>query len=221
MAVTIYQVAEAAGVSPSTVSNVLNGRDGRMLPQTRRRVEQAMTELGYHPNRAARQLRTGRSSAIGLIVPSVANPFWGAFARHLEAAALAQGYHVLLCNSERDPARERTYVEELWADGGTHLLQPPEEIRTAATELGFPSAALEAVGHDAVEARMAGSYEQFVASGEFTFRLRDEAVRLGDVVRFHWDTVPATGGAAVGGGLEVLLLDADGRIRADHMFPGD
>lgn len=117
MAVTIYQVAEAAGVSPSTVSNVLNGRDGRMLPQTRRRVEQAMSELGYHPNRAARQLRTGRSSAIGLIVPSVANPFWGAFARHLEAAALAQGYHVLLCNSERDPARERTYVEELWADG--------------------------------------------------------------------------------------------------------
>lgn len=117
MAVTIYQVAEAAGVSPSTVSNVLNGRDGRMLPQTRKRVEQAMADLGYHPNRAARQLRTGRSGAIGLIVPSVANPFWGAFARHLEAAALSHGYHVLLCNSERDPARERAYVDELWADG--------------------------------------------------------------------------------------------------------
>lgn len=117
MGVTIYQVAKAAGVSPSTVSNVLNGRDGRMLPQTRRRVIRAMEDLGYHPNRAARQLRTGRSGAIGLIVPSVANPFWGAFARHLEAAALAHGHHVLLCNSERDPSRERDYVEELWADG--------------------------------------------------------------------------------------------------------
>lgn len=117
MAVTIYQVAQAAGVSPSTVSNVLNGRDGRMLPQTRKRVLRAMEDLGYHPNRAARQLRTGRSGAVGLIVPSVANPFWGAFARHLEAEALTHGHHVLLCNSERDFQRERAYVEELWADG--------------------------------------------------------------------------------------------------------
>lgn len=54
---------------------------------------------------------------IGLVVPSVANPFWGTFARHVEAAALLAGYRVLLCNSERDPARERDYLEELWADG--------------------------------------------------------------------------------------------------------
>ncbi|MGI5213666.1 LacI family DNA-binding transcriptional regulator [Plantactinospora sp. CA-290183] len=115
--VTIYQVAREAGVSPSTVSNLLNGRPGRMLPQTRERVEQAIVRLGYRPNRAARQLRTGRIQVIGLVVPSVANPFWGTFARHLEGAALAEGYHVLLCNSERDPDRERGYVEELWADG--------------------------------------------------------------------------------------------------------
>lgn len=115
--VTIYQVAEAAGVSPSTVSNYLNGRPGRMLPATRARVEDAISQLGYRPNRAARQLRTGRIQVIGLVVPSVANPFWGTFARHLEGAALAEGYHVLLCNSERDPDRERGYIEELWADG--------------------------------------------------------------------------------------------------------
>lgn len=115
--VTIHQVAREAGVSPSTVSNVLNGRSGRMLPQTRERIEQAIERLGYRPNRAARQLRTGRIQVIGLVVPSVANPFWGTFARHLEGAALAQGYHVLLCNSERDPQRERRYLDELWADG--------------------------------------------------------------------------------------------------------
>ncbi|HEX6682215.1 MAG TPA: LacI family DNA-binding transcriptional regulator [Candidatus Limnocylindrales bacterium] len=115
--VTIHQVAAEAGVSPSTVSNVLNGRSGRMLPQTRERIEQAIERLGYRPNRAARQLRTGRIQVIGLVVPSVANPFWGTFARHLEGAALAEGYHVLLCNSERDPQRERRYLEELWADG--------------------------------------------------------------------------------------------------------
>jgi DNA-binding LacI/PurR family transcriptional regulator len=114
---TIQQVAEAAGVSPSTVSNLLNGRAERMLPETRERVSAAITRLGYRPNRAARQLRTGRTRTIGLIVPSVGNPFWGAFARELEASALAHGFNVLLCNSERNPERERDYVEELWDDG--------------------------------------------------------------------------------------------------------
>lgn len=115
--VTIYEVARAAGVSPSTVSNLLNGRSGRMLPATRERVEAAISRLGYRPNRAAQQLRTGRIRTVGLVVPSVANPFWGTFAWHLEGAALAQGYHVLLCNSERDPDRERQYIEELFDDG--------------------------------------------------------------------------------------------------------
>src|SRR5919106_1567151 len=117
MSVTIHQVAAEAGVSPSTVSNVLNGRSDRMLPQTRERVQQAIARLGYRPNGPARQLRTGRSQVVGLVVPSVANPFWGTLARHLEAAALQAGYRVLLCNSERDPERERGYLEELWADG--------------------------------------------------------------------------------------------------------
>ncbi|MFI5593894.1 LacI family DNA-binding transcriptional regulator [Amycolatopsis sp. NPDC051758] len=115
--VTIYQVAREAGVSPSTVSNLLNGRTGKMQPETRSRVESAIRRLGYRPNRAAQQLRTGRIQMLGLIVPSVANPFWGTFARHLEAVAMAEGFYMLLCNSERDPDRERRYAEELWGDG--------------------------------------------------------------------------------------------------------
>jgi DNA-binding LacI/PurR family transcriptional regulator len=115
--ITILDVARAAGVSTSTVSNLLNGRTGRMLPETRERVESTIRELGYRPNRAARQLRTGKPQVIGLVVPSVGNPYWGALARYLEAAALTEGYHVLLCNSERDPARERQYVDELVSDG--------------------------------------------------------------------------------------------------------
>lgn len=117
MAVTIQEVARAARVSPSTVSNVLNGRDGRMLPETKVRVEAAIARLGYRPNRAARQLRTGRIQMLGLVVPSVANPFWGTFAQLVESIALRSGFRVLLCNSERDPEREYEYLEELWADG--------------------------------------------------------------------------------------------------------
>jgi DNA-binding LacI/PurR family transcriptional regulator len=115
--VTIGDVARAARVSPSTVSNLLNGRDDRMRARTRGRVLRAMEELGYQPSRVARQLRTGVSRVIGLVVPSVANPFWGGMARVLEAEALQYGYQVLLCNSERQPDREQSYVEELWADG--------------------------------------------------------------------------------------------------------
>ncbi|WP_286219041.1 LacI family DNA-binding transcriptional regulator [Paraoerskovia sediminicola] len=110
-------MAKAAGVSPSTVSNLLNGRTSKMVPATRQRIDHAIAELGYRPNRAARQLRTGRTQTIGLIVPSVGNPFWGSFARELEVAALEIGCNVLLCNSERNAERERRYVEELWEDG--------------------------------------------------------------------------------------------------------
>ncbi|MGZ0711900.1 LacI family DNA-binding transcriptional regulator (plasmid) [Coraliomargarita sp. W4R53] len=99
------------------MSNVLNGRSNRMVPATRERIDKAIAELGYRPNRAARQLRNGKTQTLGLVVPSVANPFWGAFAREIEVAAVAAGSSVLLCNSERNPDRERRYVEELWEDG--------------------------------------------------------------------------------------------------------
>jgi DNA-binding LacI/PurR family transcriptional regulator len=116
-AITIYEVAREANVSPSTVSNVLNGRTSRMHPSTHARVEAAIRRLNYSPNRAARQLRSGGIHTIGLVVPSVANPFWGLFASLFEGVALASGYGVLLCNSGRDTERESTYLEELLNDG--------------------------------------------------------------------------------------------------------
>lgn len=115
--VKIRDVARFAQVSPSTVSNVLNGRDERMRPETKARVEQAIHQLGYTPSEAARQLKTGHVKIIGLIVPSVANPFWGMVARDVESVALTYGYQVLLCNAERSPVRERHYAESLWASG--------------------------------------------------------------------------------------------------------
>ena len=115
--VTIQQVAAEAAVSAMTVSNFLAGRSERMQPETRARVGAAIDSLGYRPNRMARSLRTGRAQSIGLVVPSVANPFWGAFANELERASLAAGYSVLLGNTERDPALELRYVEDLWDAG--------------------------------------------------------------------------------------------------------
>ena len=120
--VSLHDVAARAGVSPSTVSNVLNGRLSRMRPSTRDRVRQAVRELGYVPNQLARQFRTGQVRTIGLIVPSVANPFWGFVARRVEQAASERGYQVLLCNSERDPGREARYAETLLDSGVRGLI---------------------------------------------------------------------------------------------------
>jgi DNA-binding LacI/PurR family transcriptional regulator len=127
--ITIADVARLAGVSTSSVSNVLNGRSKRMRPSTEERIQNAIEELGYTPNLAARQLKTGHSTFIGLIVPSVANPFYGNFARFVEEAALKRGYQVLLGNSGRKPEHEKKYAEQLWGAGvegiifGTSLSQ--------------------------------------------------------------------------------------------------
>jgi len=88
-----------------------------MRPLTREKIELTISELGYIPNRAAQQLKTGYSPVLGLIVPSVANPFFGVFARHIENAALKLGFKVFLGNSERSPELERSYVSELWGYG--------------------------------------------------------------------------------------------------------
>lgn len=115
--VTIEDVALLAQTSPSTVSNVLNGRLDRMRPETRQRIQRAMEQLGYTPNQVARHLKTGQVPILGLIIPSVANPFWGTFAQCVEEAARERGYQVLLGNAGRDPAREARYAESLWAYG--------------------------------------------------------------------------------------------------------
>ncbi len=115
--VTIHDVAKQAGVSASTVSLVLNGKSDRMRPDTFERVMKAVADLGYSTNQMARALKTGFVPTIGLVVPTVANPFWGEFARCVEHAARGKNYQVLLCNAERVPEREQGYVESMLERG--------------------------------------------------------------------------------------------------------
>ncbi|HEY9439486.1 MAG TPA: hypothetical protein VIS29_12700 [Streptomyces sp.] len=129
------------------------------------------------------------------------------------------GRYIALWN-ESDAGLRRKAIEEVWAGDGAHILQPPQEIREVAAGLGFDSTTLEAHGYDEIEVRVMRSYEKFVAPGEFFFRPRGDALRLHDVVKFTWEMVPVGGDEAVGDGLEVLVLGEDGRITADHMFPG-
>ena len=118
--------------------------------------------------------------------------------------------------NEPDADRRRRTIAELWIEDGVHLLQPPLEMRETAAELGL-AAKLEARGYAELEARVTPSYERFVASGEYVFRSRGDAERLRDVVKFRWEAVTRDGEVA-GVGLDVLVLDDDGRIRIDYQF---
>ena len=78
---TMSDVARRAGVSVSTVSNVLNGRTDRMRRETQQRVEAAIRALRFTPNKLAQQLKTGHTPLLGLLIPSMANPMYGFIAR--------------------------------------------------------------------------------------------------------------------------------------------
>src|SRR5919198_2064806 len=132
------------------------------------------------------------------------------------AAELAARYIALW--NEPDADRRRRMIAELWTDDGTHILQPPQEIRAVAARpgIGLP-AILVARGHEEIQARAASAYEHWVGSEGLSFRGREDAERLGDVVKFHWEAL-AGDGEVFGVGLNFLVLAADGRIERDYTF---
>jgi LacI family transcriptional regulator len=127
---SVIDVAQRAGVSLGTVSNVLN-RPERVAPATRERVLQAIAELGFVRNEAARQLRAGRSRMIGLIVLDVGNPFFTDLASGVEAAAQVAGLSVILCNSADSTTREDHYLSLMQEHRAYGILITPVRANNA------------------------------------------------------------------------------------------
>jgi hypothetical protein len=133
-----------------------------------------------------------------------------------QATELAEKYMALW--NEPDADRRRQMIAELWTVDGRHILQPPQEVREIAAQPGIGlRAILEAHGYDEIEARVASAYEHWIESEGFTFRGRDDADRLGDVVKFHWEALDKDG-ETFAVGLNFLVLAADGRIERDYTF---
>jgi LacI family transcriptional regulator len=122
--VTIKDVARQAGVSQMTVSRVINGR-ANVSPEARRRVEHAISELGYVPSRLARGLSGRRTGTLALIVPDVANPFFTLIVRGAEDVARRAGYRVILCDTRADLGVEREVIEEMIAHRVEGILIAP------------------------------------------------------------------------------------------------
>jgi len=147
VAVSVKDVARAAGVSVGTVSNVLN-RPEKVSPATVERVHAAIAELGFVRNDAARQLRAGRSRTVGLVVLDSANPFFAEVARGAEERAAEHGVTVLLGSSGQEAARENAYLDLFREQRVNGVLLTPlalDEARAEALETaGVPIVLVDA-----------------------------------------------------------------------------
>lgn len=122
---TLADVAREVGVSAKTVSRVLN-EDGPVSAQTREQVLAAMAELGFQPNLMARNIRVGGpDTTIGLVIPDLANPFFGAVARSIEDTVRDRGLTLLMGSSADDPARERALTDKFLARRVSILMVVP------------------------------------------------------------------------------------------------
>ena len=115
MVAKLTDVAELAGVSPTTVSRVINNK-GYLSEKTKSKVQKAMQTLGYKPNNLARGLQGKSAKLIGLIFPNISNIFYAELIEHLEIELFKRGYKTIICNSQNDPAKEKEYLEMLEAN---------------------------------------------------------------------------------------------------------
>lgn len=154
--ITLRDVANEAGVSTTTVSNVVRGWP-HISDETRHKVEDAIRKLGYLPHPIAQGLRTGHTQVIGFIVPDLANPHFASMVSVAEDIAHERGYCILVCNTHEDPAREAVCVNRVvngWGDG---LLL----VQTGTTSEAFASLVnrgLPFVAMDRVPLEYAGAF---------------------------------------------------------------
>ena len=151
MVVSVKDVAARAGVSVGTVSNVMNHPE-KVAEASRTRVLAVIDELGFIRNDAARQLRDGRSTTIGLVVLDVRNPFYTDVARGAQGSAAEAGLSVILGDSDEDSGREAGYLD-LFEQQRVHgvLISPFADITARLQQLrtrGIPAVLIDRQSHD-------------------------------------------------------------------------
>ncbi len=134
MPTTIRDVAAVAGVSPATVSRVLNGKQD-VAADLRQRVLGAVTDLGYRRNGPARSLRTRAAMVLGLIISDISNPFFTAVVRGAEDQAQLAGYSLVLANADEDVDKEARYLEVAAAEQMAGVLLSPASLTRTSIDV--------------------------------------------------------------------------------------
>jgi LacI family transcriptional regulator len=130
---TLKDVARELGLSARTVSRVMND-EPRISERTRKRVHAKVEALGFRPNRMARYMRVGsRDAAVGLVIPDLANPFFGTVASGVEKVIRTRSLNLVIASSDEDPERERSVVTTLLERQVMALILVP----SAASDHGY------------------------------------------------------------------------------------
>ncbi len=140
----ISDVAIEAGVSVATVSRALN-KHPTVDPEMARRVIEAAERLSYRPNAIARNLRQRRTSVWALIISDIGNPFFTAVARGVEDVAQENGFSVLLCNADENPAKEEQYLRVAEEEQAAGVVLSPHSASTNIERLAVSNIPLVAI----------------------------------------------------------------------------
>ncbi|MFF2843674.1 LacI family DNA-binding transcriptional regulator [Paenarthrobacter sp. NPDC057981] len=170
MRATVKDVARRAGVSPKTVSNVMNGIVPVSGP-TRLRVERAMQELDYVPNLSARGLRNGRSGVIGLALPNLGTPFSAELAQSVVEVAHAQGWSVQIEETGSDPHREQELMTRARANLIDGLILNPVVLDESAVRVGVALPPVVLLGEVSQELADRVFVDSFAAARDMTLAL--------------------------------------------------
>jgi LacI family transcriptional regulator len=111
---TIHDVAKKANASAATVSRVLSNSNYPVSAAMREKILRTAKEMEYIPNLFGKQLKTNTNMTLGIIIPSITNPFYSSMILGIEEIARNHNYHVLLCNSLHDPKREDEYLKTIF-----------------------------------------------------------------------------------------------------------
>jgi DNA-binding LacI/PurR family transcriptional regulator len=144
--VTMAEVAEYAGVSIATVSRVLNQQKS-VADEYRVKVNQAVEELSYRPTRLARTSRRASTDMVGVVISDIENPHFTEMIHVAEEEAYRRGYHLLLCNTDESPEKQRSYLQMLAGERPVGVLISPcdpgsPEI-SQLIDLGIPVVAFD------------------------------------------------------------------------------
>lgn len=154
--VTIYDIAREAGASPATVSRVLNHSNHPVKPEMREKIMEVSRALGYIPNLQARSLKNQTSTTIGIIIPSIENPFYPSIVRGIEDEIVSRNYHMIISSCDRDLERTNYSIENMLAVNvqgiiSIYMDETPEGLRKLTDRGGV---ALNVVSNDVCQANM-------------------------------------------------------------------
>lgn len=124
---SITDVAQAAGVSTTTVSHALSGKRA-VSATTRQRIYEAIDRLDYRPNLVAKSLRNQKTNSVALLVADIANPYYPAVARAVHDGLNSEGYVSIIGNTDGEAAAERTFLQEMVSRGVDGIIMQPAAL---------------------------------------------------------------------------------------------